>query len=218
MLAPNGAWTKPEVDVTWLAGVTSVSSIQVPADALRRLTALLHNRRMKPVPPIRLGISSCLLGQKVRYDGNHRHDQLHHRHAWEILSEFVPVCPEVAIGLGVPRPPILAGRQPGRAVRAVGGGCDLTLMSPACLLFTGSAWRARLTPSAATSLKAAARVADGACKGRRWPRSERPGGRHGGVPGSRQPLLPVEEEGRPATPSCATTSSSACSPIAAGRR
>lgn len=52
-----------------------------------------------------IGISSCLLGQAVRYDGGHK------RHAWiaDVLSEvfeFRPVCPEVAIGLGAPRPPI----------------------------------------------------------------------------------------------------------------
>ena len=54
---------------------------------------------------IRLGVSSCLLGQRVRYDGDHKRDF----YISETLAryfEFVPVCPEVAIGLGVPRPPI----------------------------------------------------------------------------------------------------------------
>lgn len=54
---------------------------------------------------IRLGVSSCLLGQRVRYDGDHKRDV----YITEMLAryfEFVPVCPEVAIGLGVPRPPI----------------------------------------------------------------------------------------------------------------
>ncbi len=73
---------------------------------------------MKPAPPIRLGISSCLLGQKVRYDGNHQRD------GYIALTlrkyfEFVPVCPEVAIGLGVPRPPIRLVGNPA-APRAVG--------------------------------------------------------------------------------------------------
>ena len=54
---------------------------------------------------IRVGISSCLLGAAVRYDGGHKRD------AWITGTlarhfEFVPVCPEVAIGLGTPRPPI----------------------------------------------------------------------------------------------------------------
>jgi uncharacterized protein YbgA (DUF1722 family)/uncharacterized protein YbbK (DUF523 family) len=51
---------------------------------------------------IRLGISSCLLGEKVRYDGGHRWD----RFITETLGkfvDFVPVCPEVECGLGVPR-------------------------------------------------------------------------------------------------------------------
>jgi uncharacterized protein YbgA (DUF1722 family)/uncharacterized protein YbbK (DUF523 family) len=54
---------------------------------------------------IRVGISSCLLGQEVRYDGGHKHNG----YITESLGqyfEFVPFCPEVAIGLGVPRPPI----------------------------------------------------------------------------------------------------------------
>lgn len=61
--------------------------------------------------PIRIGISSCLLGEKVRYNGDHKRD----RHITETLSryfEFVPFCPEVAIGLGVPRATIrLEGRM-----------------------------------------------------------------------------------------------------------
>jgi uncharacterized protein YbgA (DUF1722 family)/uncharacterized protein YbbK (DUF523 family) len=54
---------------------------------------------------IRIGISSCLLGERVRYDGNHKHD---HYISGTLgrLFHFVPYCPEVAIGLGVPREPI----------------------------------------------------------------------------------------------------------------
>lgn len=51
---------------------------------------------------IKLGISACLLGQKVRFDGGHKLD----RFITETLGkfvEFVPVCPEVECGLGVPR-------------------------------------------------------------------------------------------------------------------
>ena len=59
----------------------------------------------KPDSKIRLGISSCLLGQKVRYDGNHQHDHFL-TDTFGPFVEWVPVCPEVAIGLGVPRPPI----------------------------------------------------------------------------------------------------------------
>ncbi len=54
---------------------------------------------------IRLGISSCLLGQKVRFDGGHKRD----RYLTGVLGDWVrwvAVCPELEIGLGVPRPTI----------------------------------------------------------------------------------------------------------------
>ena len=54
---------------------------------------------------IKVGISSCLLGNSVRYDGGHKHSSL----CTETLSEyfdFVSECPEVGIGLGTPRKPI----------------------------------------------------------------------------------------------------------------
>ena len=54
---------------------------------------------------IRLGVSSCLLGETVRYDGGHKRDPF----LTDTLGpfvEWVAVCPEVEIGLGVPRPPI----------------------------------------------------------------------------------------------------------------
>jgi uncharacterized protein YbgA (DUF1722 family)/uncharacterized protein YbbK (DUF523 family) len=62
-------------------------------------------------PPIRLGVSSCLLGQEVRFDGGHKRD----RFITDLLGRFVewvPVCPEVEVGMGTPRP----------ALRLVGGG------------------------------------------------------------------------------------------------
>lgn len=51
---------------------------------------------------IKLGVSACLLGQEVRFDGGHKRD----RFITDILSqyvEYVPVCPEVEYGLGIPR-------------------------------------------------------------------------------------------------------------------
>lgn len=51
---------------------------------------------------IPIGVSSCLLGNKVRFDGGHKHD----RYITGTLGaffEFVPVCPEVECGLPVPR-------------------------------------------------------------------------------------------------------------------
>ncbi|MDD5092007.1 MAG: DUF523 and DUF1722 domain-containing protein [Candidatus Wallbacteria bacterium] len=57
---------------------------------------------MNNTQPIKIGVSSCLLGNPVRYDGNHKQDHF----ATDVLStffEFVPVCPEIELGMGVPR-------------------------------------------------------------------------------------------------------------------
>jgi uncharacterized protein YbgA (DUF1722 family)/uncharacterized protein YbbK (DUF523 family) len=51
---------------------------------------------------IKVGVSSCLLGEKVRYDGGHKHDH----YITDTLGRFFtffPVCPEVGCGLPVPR-------------------------------------------------------------------------------------------------------------------
>lgn len=56
-------------------------------------------------PAICLGISSCLLGERVRYDGKDKRDSYIAGTLGRYFT-FVSVCPEVAIGLGVPRPPI----------------------------------------------------------------------------------------------------------------
>jgi len=57
---------------------------------------------MSETEKIRLGISTCLLGEKVRYDGGHKLD----RWLRDVLGsyvEYVPVCPEAECGLGTPR-------------------------------------------------------------------------------------------------------------------
>ena len=57
------------------------------------------------VSKIRLGISACLLGESVRWDGGHKHD----RYLTDTLGRFVewvPVCPEVECGLPTPREPM----------------------------------------------------------------------------------------------------------------
>jgi uncharacterized protein YbbK (DUF523 family) len=54
---------------------------------------------------LRIGISQCLLGDKVRYDGGHKRDSF----LIEALGrhvEWVPVCPEAELGLGTPREPM----------------------------------------------------------------------------------------------------------------
>lgn len=53
----------------------------------------------------RIGISSCLAGNPVRYDGRSRFSRDLVGAVTEV-AELVSICPEVAIGMGVPRPPI----------------------------------------------------------------------------------------------------------------
>ncbi len=80
-----------------------------------------------PAGPMRLGVSSCLLGEKVRWDGNHKRDG----YLVDILGthvEWVPVCPEMESGMPVPRPPIRLTRREDGAIRLVEvhGGADHT--------------------------------------------------------------------------------------------
>jgi len=67
---------------------------------------------------IPIGISSCLLGQEVRFDGGHKHDSYITGTLGQYF-EFHPFCPEVAIGLGVPRPTLHLENIDGK-VRCVG--------------------------------------------------------------------------------------------------
>lgn len=60
----------------------------------------------------RVGISACLLGKAVRFDGGHKRDPF----LTDTLGRFVewvPVCPEVELGLGVPRPTLRLQNQAG---------------------------------------------------------------------------------------------------------
>lgn len=66
-------------------------------------------RWFAPENPVRLGVSSCLAGHSVRYDGGHKHDAA--ADALRPWVEWVPVCPEVEVGMGVPRPPIQLERR-----------------------------------------------------------------------------------------------------------
>jgi len=69
--------------------------------------------------PIRIGISACLLGREVRYDGGHKRDAFLVE-TFGHYVEWVPVCPEVEIGLGIPRPTLRLERR----------GADVRLMMP----------------------------------------------------------------------------------------
>ncbi len=73
----------------------------------------------KGIRKIPVGISSCLLGEQVRFDGGHRYDRYINRRLADFL-EFRPFCPEVAIGLGIPREPVrLVRTAHGVRVRSV---------------------------------------------------------------------------------------------------
>jgi uncharacterized protein YbgA (DUF1722 family)/uncharacterized protein YbbK (DUF523 family) len=77
-----------------------------------------HDEQVRP----RIGVSSCLLGERVRFNGGHSRDRFLTDHLARYV-DWVPVCPEVEIGLGAPRESLRltsAGRLTGR------GGADHT--------------------------------------------------------------------------------------------
>ena len=75
---------------------------------------------------LRIGISACLLGQKVRYDGGHKLDHFL-RDTLGQFVEYVPVCPEVECGLPVPREAMrLVGSAASPRLVTVRTGRDLT--------------------------------------------------------------------------------------------
>jgi uncharacterized protein YbbK (DUF523 family) len=61
-------------------------------------------------PRLRIGVSSCLLGQHVRYDGGHKREpSLAKLFGPDV--DWVPVCPEVEVGMGTPREPLQLTRD-----------------------------------------------------------------------------------------------------------
>jgi uncharacterized protein YbbK (DUF523 family) len=70
----------------------------------------------------RVGISRCLLGDHVRYDGGHKRSDVILEACGPVV-EWVPVCPEVEAGMPVPREPIELQHQPGglRLIAGVSG-------------------------------------------------------------------------------------------------
>lgn len=93
--------------------------------------------------PLRIGVSACLLGSRVRFDGQHKRDPF----LTELLAPFVkwvPVCPEVEVGMGIPREPVRLVRGP--------RGRSLMLGNT-----TGEDWTARMEALAARRAEALAR-------------------------------------------------------------
>ena len=146
----------------------------------------------------RIGISSCLLGRRVRHDGQHKRDAF----LVEVLGpfvEWVPVCPELEVGMGVPREPVrLVGPAGAPRMRAERSGRDWTEAM--------AGWSDRrvedlagLDPSGYVTKKDSPSC--GMERVRRWPERGGPPRRDGvgafaRVLMARLPLLPVEEEGR----------------------
>lgn len=69
---------------------------------------------MKP----RVGVSACLLGAPVRYDGQSKPDEWIRR-VLASVADLVPLCPETGAGLPVPRPPVRLVKLRG-GIRALG--------------------------------------------------------------------------------------------------
>jgi uncharacterized protein YbgA (DUF1722 family)/uncharacterized protein YbbK (DUF523 family) len=80
-----------------------------------------------PEGPLPVAISGCLTGEPVRPDGGHKKSSIPHDRLNQIFS-FRPVCPEVGIGMGVPREAIRLVGEPSapRAVGSKNSALDLT--------------------------------------------------------------------------------------------
>ncbi len=75
---------------------------------------------------VRIGVSACLVGQKVRYNGQHRHSPFLTQ-TLAAFVELVPVCPEAELGLGVPRETMdLTGSSDNPRLITVDSQIDLT--------------------------------------------------------------------------------------------
>ncbi len=87
---------------------------------------------------IRIGVSACLVGEKVRYDGGHKRDP-HVTGELAECFELVPVCPEAEVGMGTPR----------ETVRLEGAAAAPRMIAPA----SGADWTERMSDFAARRLR-----------------------------------------------------------------
>ena len=87
---------------------------------------MMRTKEGSEAAEVRIGISACILGQRVRWDGGHKRDGFI-VDTFGRFVKFVPLCPEVEIGLGIPRETIRLEGKPG-ALRLVApkSGRDLT--------------------------------------------------------------------------------------------
>jgi uncharacterized protein YbgA (DUF1722 family)/uncharacterized protein YbbK (DUF523 family) len=146
---------------------------------------------------IKIGISTCLLGERVRFDGGHKRD----RYITDILGDyfkFYPVCPELDVGMGVPR----------ESVRLQGSADELRMVGGK----TGEDWTTRMNRYAAKKVRQLERAglsgyilkkdspSCGMERVRVYGKSGVPSRNGVGLFAKalldRFPMLPVEEEGR----------------------
>jgi uncharacterized protein YbgA (DUF1722 family)/uncharacterized protein YbbK (DUF523 family) len=151
--------------------------------------------------PIRIGISACLLGDEVRYDGGHKRDAF----LTAVLGpfvEWVKVCPEVEIGMGTPREPIRLTAQGGRVrLLAVTSGTDYTdRMDAYAARRVDALARERLCGYVLKKDSPSCGMARVKVHGAKGPPARTGVGRFAAALLDRFPHLPIEEEGRLADP------------------
>ena len=87
---------------------------------------MIADQRFEREPRLRLGVSACLLGKPVRFDGGHKCDTFLTERLARFV-EWVPVCPEAEAGLGTPREAMrLVHQNGGERLVAVRSQRDLT--------------------------------------------------------------------------------------------
>lgn len=150
-------------------------------------------------PPLRLGVSRCLLGEEVRWDGGHKRDAFLVRTVGPFV-EWVDVCPEQEVGMGIPREPVRLTVEDAKApARMVGRK-------------SGEDWTTRMNRHARSQVRALGKQdLDGFVLKRGSPSCGMERVKHYGPKGhplrmgsglfaaellERYPLLPIEEEGR----------------------
>ena len=148
---------------------------------------------MKKIP---VGISSCLLGELVRFDGSHKRDA-YINGTLSHYFDFYPFCPEVAIGMGIPRPTIhLVKRE--NEIRCVGVKDD-SLDVTTRLLDYARAQKAAHAPLCGYILKKDS-PSCGMERVKVYSHNHQPNREGFGIYAQEMmfnnPLLPVEEEGR----------------------
>ena len=150
----------------------------------------------------RVGVSACLLGQPVRYDGAHKRDRYISEQLADLI-DFIPVCPEVEAGLGVPRPTIQLRKVDDeiRVVRSDDASVDVTARLDAVAVQRAEELKSKISgfilkkksPSCGMARVPVAIALD-------RPLDRSGVGRFAQTFHQRAPLIPLEEEGRLSDP------------------